>query len=116
MARLIGRIRDKLSSKAGESISETLVSLLIASLALVMLAGAISSSSNMIMKSRQKLDSYYTAAESVVNKVSAGTELDDGIIVTDKSGAINTNTYTITYYKNAEFSSAPVISYQLIID
>ena len=45
---LYSRIRAKLGSKSGESISETMVSVLISALALVMLAGAISTASHVI--------------------------------------------------------------------
>ena len=54
-------MKKKLKSQTGESIGETLVSLLIAALALVMLAGAVSASSGVIMKGRNKLNAYYTA-------------------------------------------------------
>lgn len=53
------KLLKKLGSKAGESIAETLVATLIAALALVMLAGAIGSASNIITGSRNAMKSYY---------------------------------------------------------
>ena len=50
----------KLRSTAGESIGETLVALLISALALVMLAGAVSSASNIITRSNDAMNDYYT--------------------------------------------------------
>lgn len=55
------QIANKLRSKSGESISETLVALLISALALVMLAGAIAAASNMVTRTREKLNKYYIA-------------------------------------------------------
>ena len=58
----------KLRSRAGESISETMVSVLIAALSLVMLAGAVTSASNSIAKSKEKLNAYYDVNEMLVQK------------------------------------------------
>lgn len=52
------KLLKKLGSKAGESIAETLVATLIAALALVMLAGAIGSASNIITGSRNAIKEY----------------------------------------------------------
>ena len=60
---LYSRIRARLCSKAGESISETMVSVLIAALALVMLAGAVSTASHVITTSKDRLDDYYAENE-----------------------------------------------------
>ena len=50
------KLRKKIKSPSGESIAETLVALLIAALALVMLAGAMTAASNMIAVSRKKMN------------------------------------------------------------
>ena len=50
----------KLRSTAGESIGETLIALLISALALGMLAGAVSSASNIITRSNDAMNDYYT--------------------------------------------------------
>lgn len=54
---------NKLRSRTGETITETLVSVLISALALVMLAGAITAASNIIKRSRNALSNYYAANE-----------------------------------------------------
>ena len=51
------RIFKKLSSQMGESIGETLVALLISALALVMLAGAVSSGMRIVTNSKEKMES-----------------------------------------------------------
>ena len=57
------KAKEKLKSRSGESIAETLVALLISSLALVMLAGSISAAVHIVKKTRDKLDQYYAANE-----------------------------------------------------
>lgn len=59
-------IKNKLRSRAGETITETLVSLLISALALVMLAGVISASSRIVNRSKAALDAYYDACNAMV--------------------------------------------------
>lgn len=53
------RIIKKMRGKVGESIGETLVALLISSLALLMLAGAISASTRVITASKAAMQAYY---------------------------------------------------------
>ena len=110
-------IKKKLNSRTGESISETLISLLIAALALVMLAGAVSSSSGMIMKSKDKMNSYYSANEAsngVVKKTyGTGSTVTGGIIITDTSRVISDQSYNIEYFKNEEFGRTTVVAYNM---
>lgn len=54
-------MKKKLRSRAGETISEVLVALLIASISLVMLAGMITASAHAIERSRKMLETYYEA-------------------------------------------------------
>ncbi|MBR2528032.1 MAG: hypothetical protein IKE58_06155 [Blautia sp.] len=109
-------MKKKLNSQAGETIAETLISLLIAALALVMLAAAMSTSSGIIVRSREKLDEYYSANEEdsgvVIKKIGAGIGTGD-IIVTDSSSVIKEQNYPITYFKNDQFSKKPVIAYEM---
>ena len=78
------KILKKISSRAGETIGETLVALLIASFALVMLAGAISTSTGIIMRSSKLIDNYYKANESLVQINSGAT--DDTLAFTTGAG------------------------------
>lgn len=59
-------ILKKVKNRSGETIAETLVALLISSLALVILAGAISASSGIIRKSSNKLNAYYDASNAAI--------------------------------------------------
>ena len=53
------RTMKKLRSCAGESIGETLIALLIAALALLMLAGAVSSASRIVTRNKAAMEDYY---------------------------------------------------------
>lgn len=104
----------KLSSQAGETIFETLVSLMIAALALFMLAGAITSASGVIQRSKTQLDAYYSANETgVVGMSSGGTAVTDGVTITDADTGSVIAEKSITYYTNETFSQYPVIAYKL---
>ncbi len=52
---------NKLLSRAGETIAETLIALLISTLALMVLAGMISSTGNLVKSGKDKMDAYYRA-------------------------------------------------------
>lgn len=56
----------KLSSQTGESIGETLIALLISALALVMLAGAVSTGMRIVTNSKEKMDAYYKVNNAMV--------------------------------------------------
>lgn len=53
-------VRAKLRSKKGETIGETLIALLISSLALLMLAGAISAAAKVVTSGKAAIEQYYT--------------------------------------------------------
>ena len=68
---MIKHAQRKLRSRKGESIGETLVALLISALALLMLAGAVSSAANIVTTSKNKMETYYTADNSAVEEIRA---------------------------------------------
>lgn len=55
----MAKVIQKLKSDSGETIAELLIALLISSLALIMLAGMINASANMVSTSRKTLEDYY---------------------------------------------------------
>jgi hypothetical protein len=103
---MVDKLKKKLNSRSGESLTETLVALLISALALVMLAGAITASMRVITRSREKLDEYYNANESVV---AGGTQ--PGKVSISVAG-IQSKDYDVYFSTNDEFSNTPVISYK----
>lgn len=111
----MNKLKNKLNSQTGESIAETLVSLLIAALAILMLGGAMNAASGVVTRSRDKLDVYYSANEESngVVKIAGGTGVEKGITITDSSGAISQQSFDVIYDCNEEFSNALVVSYKL---
>ncbi|MBP3900922.1 MAG: hypothetical protein J6D53_05585 [Blautia sp.] len=108
----MNRIRAKLTSNAGESIGETLVALLIASLALVMLAGAISSGARVILRSEKKVDEYYlennkissmegsTEQLTVKIKTKTGDGPGEEVSLTGNDSPVSANAYTNSVFEN----------------
>lgn len=104
---------NKLRSRSGETLAETLISLLIAALALVMLAGAISASAKVITTSRQKLSTYYSENEKPGGVVSMSGSATKGSINITTSGTTGVSqSVAIEYFRNDVFSQTPVIAYR----
>lgn len=59
MDKLLERIRAKLRTRGGESITEVLVAVLISAVALTMLASMIAASTRLIQTSRSQMEKYY---------------------------------------------------------
>lgn len=109
------RKKKRKRSTAGETIAETLVALLISSLALLMLAGAITSSAKAVQKSRDKMGAYYDLNEEesgVVKQAADGVTVTVTIKDTGDMEKIASRTVPVTGYVNQEFEKTPVISYQ----
>ncbi len=104
---IIIKLRDKLRSGAGESLIETLVSMLVASAALLMLGGAITSATRMVTKSRDTLERYY-ANESILASMP---DPESGLAASGGTVTVNGKGYDVTFYENRVFDYMPVISY-----
>lgn len=77
-----GKLKNKLKSKKGETITETLVSVLIAAAAMILFASMITSSQRILQKSERIMDDYY-AGEAKMEAAMADGGTADGI----KTGA-----------------------------
>lgn len=105
---IIRKIRGKLSGSAGETLVETLVALLLSSIALVMLAGAVNSSARIVKRSRAALMRYYDRNESahgVIKTVhGCGTEVPGGITLEDAEdasyGGLEPHSFDAEYFVN----------------
>ena len=95
---------NKLSSTSGESIAETLVAVLIAALALLMLAGTINSASRIITRSQQELSNYY----SVNNQMTDYGEKPCKITVTG-SGSLISETWETEPYRELTSTDSKII-------
>ena len=116
---MIKNLKKKLGSQTGESLAETLISLLIASLALVMLAGAMTTASSVLTRSREKLggeNGYYSQTEPLV-KMESGTastiEISGTSTISGTTVKLDQHV-DIVYNKNDAFSKTPVIAYKSI--
>ena len=110
MRAIIKRTGRKLKSRAGESIAETLVALLISALALVMLAGAISATARMITTSDKKMEEYYNLDDKLVRRTTNDGTLNITITLPG-AGASPEVHNNVKYYKNDAFASKPVVAY-----
>lgn len=114
------RILRKLSSNAGESIGETLVALLISALALMMLAGAVTSAMRVVTRSKRSMDEYYQVNNAVAARATAAPDVDSldpegftGTLTVTLSGLLpeDDEEIDVDYWKNDLMSGAPVIAY-----
>lgn len=100
----------RLHSRKGESIAETLIALLISSLALVMLAGAISTAGNLIRISETTMENYYSGLNALGSPNTSGLSIE----MNDKDGHVYLNTEgtaSVEYAVNTGFPNRPVIAY-----
>ena len=111
---------NKLRSHTGETITETLVSVLISALALVLLAGAISAAVRIINRSRDSLSEYYAANE-VMAEMPESTSADnidltknaDLRISPSAPGAVGTYSVKVNKYTNTALRGRAVTEYKL---
>ncbi len=112
------KVFKKLKNNSGESLAETLISLLIAAVALVMLAATIAASAGIISKSRNKLNDYYSENEKsagIVKMTDSGEETgatETVVISADGEDDYLSESVKVEYYKNTEIGMTPVISYK----
>lgn len=106
------KISKKLRSRSGESIAETLVALLISSLALIMLAEAMSASSGVITKSRNQLKAYNQGEEAMVHASGTANPGEIRITTEPSDTTLNIPSYSVNYYTNSVFGKTPVVEYK----
>ena len=102
----------RLRSSRGESIAETLIAVLIATTALTMLAGMITASSHMIMRSRTVMQEYYEKNMPLEEKGQAADGTMTMTLTGSTPGEIQTETFDVLYFENDTIGSRHVISYR----
>ena len=101
----------KFGSNAGETIAETLVALLISALALVMLAGAISSAGKVITTSDKKMAEYYEQdAILAARDGKSGTPIN--LNIKNEAGNVDEK-HEVIPVSNEEFASMHVVAYKI---
>lgn len=103
------QLKRKLNSCTGESIAESLVSILVVAVASIMFAGMVTASRNIIDTSSNWMKSYYQAV-SAINAQDGSTdpEVKGGTVSVDISGVITYNNITTYSYKVA---GVEIVSY-----
>ncbi len=103
---------EKIRGKSGETISETLVALLIAALALVMLAGAIGAATRIITNSRDRVNEYYDANQNSSGVVMMSGSAGSGTYtIENEDGKTIIEDETVNCYANQALSK-PVVSFR----
>lgn len=72
-----GKVKNKLKSKKGETITETLVSVLIAAAAMILFASMITSSQRILQKSENIMNAYYDGETKMEEVMAAGGTADE---------------------------------------
>ena len=67
-----GKLKNKLKSKKGETITETLVSVLIAAAAMILFASMITSSQRILQKSESIMNAYYAGETKMEEAIATG--------------------------------------------
>lgn len=113
-ARAIARLR----SRAGESISEVLIAVLVSAVGLVLLAGMISSTSHLIQSSKDKIHTYADNNKALVEKAD-GSVKEGTVVFRTSSGNVkltdgdHSASVSVVYYENPEAPGGDVISYKV---
>lgn len=105
----------KLHSQAGETIAETLLALLVSALAMVMLAGAISTAARLINRSETVMQAYYEGLNKLGTPNTAGisislTDSDNAVVYFPGSDRVSAS-ISVNYAMNDAFNNRPVIAY-----
>ena len=112
---------EKLRDKSGESIAETLVAVLIAAFALLMLAGTVNTSTNLVLKSQKILsdskDGYYVKNNAMEKRDDSSKEEpskeEKTITITIIGGADKQISEKANLYKNDKFGNNQIFVYDI---
>lgn len=117
---LLSAIFEKLAEKAGESIAEVLVSLLISTVALTMLAGMITSASRIVLKSDISVQQYVEQGNGLVQFAGSGEDgtatisiKSSGDVYVDRKLTDETDTVPVTCYVNSAIGNVNVTAYKV---
>ncbi len=104
------QLLNKLNSNSGESIAETLVAVLIAALALLMLAGTINTASRLITTSKTKLDAYYKE-NNALSEHSDSSLIGGNHTVTVSSGGTGLISCSVNLYQNDSLGKEAIVAF-----
>ena len=108
----------RFKSRKGETITEVLVALLISALAIALLAGMMTASSNMINKSKDKIEKYVGAENTIVERSANSPDTGSVVFKDENSAEIKlsdgADDVTVAYYANGESVRYDVRSYKQV--
>ena len=109
---------DRLKSRAGESISEVLIAVLVSAVGLVLLAGMISSTHHLIQSSKETIHNYAASDAALVEKDGdSGKEGTVVLKIASSSVRLTDDDHTapisVVYYENPGIPDSDVISYKV---
>lgn len=107
------QIVKKLRSRAGETIAETLVALLVGTLALMVLAGMITATSNIIKTSESKMDDYYKECAKLATFETGGAGATGSGTAVITVGESTTVSVPVASYENNIFAGHTVTAYRM---
>lgn len=102
------KLAKKLRRQTGETIAETLVALLIAAVALMMLAGMISSTLNIVSASKTTMEAYYDAGAALEQQ--SGTAIEGTVQITGTQLSVSPAP-EIRLFENKTFDNKVVYAY-----
>ena len=113
---MMEKIARKLRGKTGESIGETLIALLISSLALLMLAGAVSSAGTIVQKSKTVFNDYYTKNNAVADQTTPEGTLNVTFSPASAESELPFKPASpeVNYYINDKYNQYQVVSYKMV--
>ena len=79
----LSKVQLMLGNERGETIVETLISVLVSSLALLMLATAIGTSINIVLQSRDRMEVFYQSENAMIENSIEGTDSSSVDYTTD---------------------------------
>lgn len=92
---MFGRSKEKLKSEKGETITETLVSVLVAAAAMILFASMITASQRILTKSERIMDAYYEGSSAMEAAASGAADTDiksgSGKVICQDSGSETTS-------------------------
>ena len=103
------RLRRALGNKRGETITEVLVAMVIAGLALLMLATVIATSSHIVTNSREYMEEYYESG----NELAVVSDGGDMTITTSiKLSPAGSTSIAVKAHVDASDEDNPIVSYE----
>ena len=111
----VTKMRKRVRNERGETITETLVSVLIGGLALLMLAVVLATANHIVMDSRHAMDDYYATTNNMA--IASGSTSGSVTVALTKSNAAGTGSETLAStsvnvnYVIDEITGKTVVSY-----